>query len=246
MDIIGNGMVARAFTPYHHNNALDDVVIFASGVSDSSTTDDAEYRREQTLLYATLQQCAVADQRLVYFSSGGAIYGPTDHPRDERTPTYPTTRYGQQQLLCEGVIVNSGVRYLIVRLPNLVGPSQHHAQLIPALVNHALSGEATLFTNATRDLLDVDDCARLVVALLRNVPTDEIVTVASGVSCPIQAIFTIICDVLTVQPQVTHISKGDQQRFDISKMRGFLKERVQFDDTYPKQLIHKYLPSLVK
>lgn len=250
MKIIGGGMIARSFQPYIDDPQLRDVVIFASGVSDSATTAPEAYIREQTLLFDTLRACEDSGQRLVYFSSGGAIYGPRNATRTETSPTYPTTDYGRQQLLCEGAIINSGAPYLIIRLPNLVGPNQRGGQLIPTLVHQAMNGHARLFTRATRDLLDVDDSARLVVGLLHNHVAGEIVTVASGRSLPIDQIFTEICAILSITPETERIDKGDTQQFDISKLRYLLGDTLDVDaligEDYLKRILLNYVPSLVK
>ena len=238
MKVIGRGMVAHGFTPYAET--LPDVVIFASGVSDSTCTDLKAYARERHLLYNTLQTCHNNRQRIVYFSSGGAIYGHTDALRHEDTPTYPATDYGRHQLFCESVIINSGVPYLIVRLPNLVGPSHNTAQLIPALVQQARSGHARLFQRATRDLIDITDMAALTVRLLQTHTTNQLVTIASGISTPAIDLFAHIQAVLGTQAEVTLLDKGDQQRFSISKLCQLVDIVPPFPSDYHERLIRKY------
>ena len=44
--VIGNGLVASAFSKYKND---DDVIIFASGVSNSSTNKKEEFEREINL-----------------------------------------------------------------------------------------------------------------------------------------------------------------------------------------------------
>ena len=61
--IIGNGSVARVLED------RDDLVFFASGVSNSSCKDENEYQREFNLL-----KTVPVDQHVVYFSNLGIYY----------------------------------------------------------------------------------------------------------------------------------------------------------------------------
>lgn len=215
--ILGSGMLATALAAYAGD--VLDAVLFACGVSDSTTADAAAYLREASLLDATIRDARGADSRLVYFSSGGAVYGPTAGLRDEGTPLRPATAYGHHKVAMEARIRASGVRYLIVRFPNLVGPRQNGAQLVPSLVRQALDGHVTIQRHATRDLLDVDDAARLVADLLRLGGEREVIQVASGVSTPVAGILDHIVRILDVRPSVDVLDAGEAQRFDERAMR---------------------------
>ncbi|MEJ2498930.1 MAG: hypothetical protein P8Y46_06430 [Sulfurovaceae bacterium] len=49
--IIGNGMLAHEFSDYKDDN---DIIIFASGVSNSGETRESEFEREKELLTKTI------------------------------------------------------------------------------------------------------------------------------------------------------------------------------------------------
>ena len=131
MRIIGDGLIARSLRPFA--GTRDRVLIFASGVSDSSCTSEAAYARECALLYEALEDVRSTGSRIVYFSGAGALYGRWVRPATESGPVEPRSPYGRHQLLCEAVIAASGVSYLIARLPNVVGGAANPGQLIPAL-----------------------------------------------------------------------------------------------------------------
>ncbi|MFQ6310265.1 hypothetical protein [Lysobacter capsici] len=62
--IVGNGLIAEAFKArYEHDRT---VVIFASGVSNSSETSEQAFLRERRLLLETLR---TAEGKFVYFST---------------------------------------------------------------------------------------------------------------------------------------------------------------------------------
>jgi hypothetical protein len=89
--IIGNGSIARVLKD------RKDLVFFASGVSNSSCTDESEYEREFNLL-----KTIPIDQHIVYFSNLG-IY-------------YKKDRYTQHKINIEEYIRNNYKSYTIVRI----------------------------------------------------------------------------------------------------------------------------------
>ncbi len=186
MKIIGHGMIAQSLLPYHDRSS--NAVIFASEVANSRTTNEQAYEREYQLLYETLHACTAEGKQIVYFSSAGAIYGETNSPRTETTPLFPTTAYGRHKLLCQSVIANSGANYLIVRLANLVGRAQNASQLVPALVEQIKQGRVTILAQAVRDLLDVDDFAKILLCVLAADLTKQTLLVASGHSIAVAEI----------------------------------------------------------
>jgi nucleoside-diphosphate-sugar epimerase len=244
MKIVGRGMIARALEVYQ--NQFDDVVIFASGIADSTTNDPLEFEREYRLLYETIRTCLLQKKRLVYFSSGGAIYGQTNAPRSEHTPLFPTTAYGRHKLLCEALIQQSTLAYLIVRLPNLVGARQNNGQLIPMLVHQALRGKATIFEHATRDLVDVEDFASILMRLLDVVKTSETIIIASGYSLSVTEIFDEIEAVLKTKAHIEYAAKGDKQLFNVEKLRQLLHNDLVFHPNYFKDVIQKYAAQIAK
>ncbi|MEO7210677.1 MAG: hypothetical protein ABIY35_07020, partial [Chitinophagaceae bacterium] len=60
--IIGKGMVAKGFRNYEKN---DDILVFASGVSNSANTSTVEFEKEQSLLQDTIINHP--GKKLIYF-----------------------------------------------------------------------------------------------------------------------------------------------------------------------------------
>ncbi|MFN5841955.1 MAG: hypothetical protein ACK45G_01855, partial [Bacteroidota bacterium] len=60
--IVGSGLLANAFSSFR---SVDDMVIFASGVSNSTSTDRNQYDREVELLRKYINRQA----KLIYFST---------------------------------------------------------------------------------------------------------------------------------------------------------------------------------
>jgi hypothetical protein len=89
--IIGNGNIAKVLKD------KDNIVFFASGVSNSSCTDEKEYKREFNLL-----KTVSANKHIVYFSNLG-IY-------------YKKDRYTQHKIDIEEYIRNTYKSYTIIRI----------------------------------------------------------------------------------------------------------------------------------
>lgn len=238
MQILGRGMVARSLQPFSECHV--DTMVFAGGVAQSGQLESTEYRRELDLLDAALEECTRRSLRIVYFSSGGAVYGPTATTRDELTPLLPTSAYGCHKRDCENLIRSSGVRHLIVRLANLIGPNQNRAQLIPALVQQILSGSVNVQRLAERDILDSADFASILNDLLHVVSQSETIVLASGISIAVPSLVDLIQSALGISAKVEITDSGEPQRFSIERLLTYLPG-LSFTNDYTVRIIHQYV-----
>ena len=240
MNIQGNGLLATAFRSIGDSTVPG--IVFARGVSDSTSTDEGGYHRELELLRAATDLALESGQPIVYFC-GAPVYGSFEACRHEDDELRPQTRYGRHQADAERVIRSSGARYLIARTPNVVGPGGHAHQLIPALVRQATSGRVHVQASASRDLLDVDDLVLLTQRLLAQAPSDMVVNVATGISTPITAIVRHIVEILAVEPEVVSQSGGERQLFDVARLDSLVGP-LAFDRWYPYRVLDRYVPGL--
>jgi hypothetical protein len=107
--IVGNGLLARAFEP--HFGMDPDVIVFASGVSNSMETRSSEFARERTLLRQSL---AAGARRLLYFGSCGVASAEAG-----------STPYMVHKESMESLVLSSPGG-LVLRLPQVVGITQKH------------------------------------------------------------------------------------------------------------------------
>lgn len=242
-DVIGSGLLAGAFSSAAETGPS--AIICASGVADSQCIDESAFRRERALLHDLTRRARARDAVLVYFS-GAPVYGSVSGLRVESEDATPETPYGQHQLECERLVADGGSRYLVLRLPNVVGSGGHPNQLIPSLVAQTLSGSVVTKSGATRDLLDVDDLVTIVAALLRSGMDNGIVNVASGVSSPVLELVEIIAAVLCVSPSVVVADGGDRQEFSTAKVRDLLAEYPRFEPDYPGNVLRRRAPAIAR
>jgi nucleoside-diphosphate-sugar epimerase len=182
---------------------------------------------------------------LVYFS-GAPVYGRATGIRVETSRVAPETPYGRHKLECERLVADSGARYLVLRLPNIVGPTGNPNQLIPSLVAQVAEGSVVVMAGATRDLLDVDDLEAIVRGLLGLGAADAILNVASGISTPVLRLTDDIAAILGVSPSILSVEGGEGQDFSTALVRGLLPEYPRFEHDYPARVLARRVPSILR
>ena len=162
---------------------------------------------------------AAGVHRLVFTSSGGAIYGDTEKPATETSPLKPLSYYGGHKLLAEQYVRWSGVDHAIARPSNVYGPHQPaggEGAVVATFVS-AAQHSSTLVVHGDgtqrRDFLHVAD---LVSALLLLGGHHETGTwnISSGVATSVLDLARLLQQ-LTGRPlQITH---GDRRPGDINE-----------------------------
>ena len=116
---------------------------------------------------------SAGSRRLVFVSSGGAVYGSTTRAVDELGRPRPSSYYGIHKLAAEAHVVLSGLPNLVLRPSNIYGPGQRSGRegaVVASFVEQAFEGGALHIHgdgSQTRDLLHVDDAVEAIVHLGR-------------------------------------------------------------------------------
>lgn len=241
MRIIGRGFVSRSFAALGGQHP--DVLLFGAGVSDSLCEDPRQFQREADLLYSAVQHCRRSGLKLVYFSSAGMVYGNYEEEVREDGPAFPRSAYGRHKLAFESVIRLAGVRHLILRLSNPVGPGQQGHQLVPSLYEQVRRGYVTVWRGAHRDLIDIADAVRLTDALLRSGPDQDTVNLASGHSVAVEDIVTYLEERLGAFVLRNTVDRGDSYRVNVDKLRARVPAELAapFDPHYYRRVLDAYL-----
>lgn len=246
MEVIGDGMIARAFV--NSQMEMDDVVVFAAGVSRSTATETVEFQREADLLSEVIGDARAGRRRLLYFSTASAhLYGNGDgSPRSEEDPVSPTTAYGRHKVEMEKAIRASGVDHLILRVTEVVGPHQRRHQLLPALVSQVADGVVTIYRGARRDLIDVADLVAIAAELLTGDLHRTTVNIASGYPVTAEELvaYLIALSGRTVTKVYVDIPAND---YNVSTKRmaqhAPSTARMGFSPTYYRSVIDRYYRS---
>ena len=188
----------------------------------------------------SLDSAARLDVPFVYFV-GAPIYGPFRSWVDEDTPIHPRTEYGLHQARAEGRIRAHRARHLIVRLPNVVGPGANEHQLIPSLLRQARSGSIHVQEGATRDLIQAEDVAEAVTALLRAGVANRTVVVASGISTSARDLSVWLLAETRLAARIVASEGGEAQRFRIDLLRSLAPGAPVFAVDYPRRVVADYV-----
>lgn len=222
--IVGEGMIARAFAHFAKN---EDVVVFASGVSNSAETDPSAFQREHELLLHHLQQDHA--RRLIYFGSCN-VANPLQ-----------LSDYFQHKRAMEELVSTSGNGF-VFRLPQVVGHTRNRHTLTNHLYDCIRQGRpVSLWTRAQRNLIDVDDVSAIVGELLSRTELPRVVSVASPWSMRMGTLIELFEEVIGKKAVVIPVDRGDSFEVD-SRLAEHVAHDIglDFGPDYPRRIIRKY------
>lgn len=225
--VIGNGMVARAFESYKTN---DQFVIFASGVSNSKNINPEAYERELRLLKKSIDENR--EKILVYFSTC-SIYDPGEE----------NSKYVLHKKQIEQLIQEEQKQFFIFRVSNLVGQSSNRNTILNFYVYHILNGiNFDLWTNATRNLIDVDDMYKIADEILKKgTLKNQVINIANTQNYSTQEVIIAIEGLWKTKANYIPIQKGNAFDIDLLVTRPIMKELgIHFGKDYLTNLLRKY------
>ena len=137
--IIGSGLIAKVFKDA---KLPENVLIHASGVSDSSCVDEAEFARDKKLLQLSLS----TKKRVVYFSSQGCA------------AATPINYYYEHKKNLEEIILSASGDNIVLRVPQIASRRGNPKNLFNFFYNALLSEPViNCYNGAERNLIkDVD------------------------------------------------------------------------------------------
>ena len=160
--IVGNGLIANLF----RENDRENVVFFASGVSNSLETDKSAFLREENLIRNTIKENP--NKIFIYFSTC-SIYDSSKNG----------SSYVNHKLKMEQIVEELANQFLILRVSNAVGKGGNPNLLMNYLVNaFHQEKEITVHTLATRNLIDADDIKNITLKFINENSFNKIINVA--------------------------------------------------------------------
>lgn len=155
--------------------------------------------------------------KIVYISSGGAIYGTKSKSKHkENEDVFPISSYGVIKLATEKYLMEYaqlyGIKPLIIRLSNPYG--KYHYSMKQGVINVALTkalrGEQMEIWGSgdgRKDYIYVEDFVRLLFLLLGKDITNEVINIASG---QLLSVNEVISAVKKLEPSLaTHHTGAD-------------------------------------
>ncbi|MGD1994429.1 MAG: NAD-dependent epimerase/dehydratase family protein [Anaerolineae bacterium] len=158
--------------------------------------------------------CAVGLPKVIYISSGGAIYGePERLPCDEAHPVHPLSPYGVSKYAVEQYLhtyrESYGLDYTVLRYANVYGPRQDphgEAGVVAIFSDQMLADERpTIYGSGeqARDFVYVADCARANLLAL-NQGSGRAYNLGTGRATSINALAALLKETTGYQGSVAH------------------------------------------
>ena len=175
----------------------------AAHASVRESTEDPQYDAEVNILGSLniLQNCVAQKvKKVVFASTGGALYGDTDtRPTPENHPTKPVSPYGAAKLSIEQYLHYYReilqLPYVVLRYANVYGPRQNphgEAGVVAIFSQKMIVGEQPVINGdgeQTRDYVNVKDVAEANLKALKSDLNNETFNIGTGQETSVNELF---------------------------------------------------------
>lgn len=223
--IIGKGLIASLFVDEDHGN----VIFFASGVSNSSETDEKQFAREEQLILDTLS--SNQNQLFIYFSTC-SIYDSSK----------TNSLYVLHKLKMEEIIKTKTKKFLILRVSNAVGKGGNPNLLINYIVRSVKDNQQiNVHTKATRNIIDVEDIKNLTLDLINSNHYNRIINIAYPYNFGIIEILEVVERFYDKKLNLNLIKSGESYNVSIPDIENyFISNQLMNKENYLLNLLKKY------
>lgn len=222
--IVGNGLIAKAFDNFKD----DQVIVFASGVSNSLEQRRQEFDREENLLRNVINENP--EKKIVYFS--------TCYFNDIKKKK----KYVIHKEKMENLLKNSN-RYLIMRLPIVIGRNGNKNNFFNHICNSIKEKrEITVYKNLKRSLIDIDDVVKYTNLIISKKKQNFIVNLSSKFSWSVDFLVREIAIIMNSKVNIKLIDGlSENEHIDTSLLQSLDNKKIVSDKYYYKKVLKKYL-----
>lgn len=230
--IVGTGLIARAFL--RRKARLDNVCVYAAGVSNSTCSDEREYVRDRLRLQksmATLDGSVL----LVYFSTCSV-----------EDPWSKAGRYVVHKRDLEHMVEDRNGPSVVIRASQVAGFTPNpHTILNYLYARISRSERFDLWQRASRNIVDVEDVERIVADLIRNESLRSgTVNVANPHNSSIAQIVAAFEKIKNRRAIYNLLDKGGEYGIDTTRIEpSILRNGIVFDENYLSNTLAKYYPT---
>ena len=197
------------------------------GTSMQKPSFDAEVNVVGTV--NTLEAARACGAEVVFWSTGGAIYGDVDGPAAEDTPRRPVSAYGIAKLCAEAYVDGwnriHGSNHAVLRFANVYGPRQSpelEGGVVSIFMERLQRGEETLVFGdgeQTRDYVFVGD---VVEAALAAAGRGGIYNIGTGTETTVNELHRLCAEIARVEGVPRHVDArpGDARRSVLDPSRA--------------------------
>lgn len=220
--VVGNGLIASKFLSFETNS---EVIIFASGVSNSNEINDQFFQKEKELIY----NFHSTEKKFVYFSSLLIEY-----------PCMKNKRYVKHKKEIEEIIGKNFKNYVIFRLPNVVGKSKNKHTFFNFFLEKILKGEELFIEKkSTRFFLDSDDLEKLISPIILDKSINRMtINVCLNNKISIIDFVELMCESLNKNIKIIELDSGCDTSF-VNTFPNYIEDKSNTIN-YNKTLVQKY------
>lgn len=222
--IIGNGSIANIFKSEFEKD--DSIIIFASGVSNSSENRQSEYLRETKLLTETLLK--FSEKKIIYFSS---IYS-----------KHVNSDYFNHKESMENLILGKSKNFIIIRLPQIISNSGNKNNLVNFLVDSIKNNcNVEIQKNVYRAIIDIDDVKKVTLEIIKNFK-NKVFNFSKVERISVIDLCEMIFDILNHRVNIIQVSpKFETPNLENSPEIDYILENLIEKENYTNKILKKYL-----
>lgn len=182
-------------------------------------------------------------EEFIFASTGGAIYGEPEYlPCDEGHPVNPICPYGVSKLAAERYVEfygqAHGIRYAILRYPNVYGPRQDplgEGGVVAIFAGHMTQREPVVIHGSgeqQRDFLYVSDVVRANL-LTQEALQGQIYNLGTGVGTSVNELFSVMSRLAGYDGQPTHGPPKPGETFKICLDASKARRELDWEPLVP-------------
>ena len=230
--IVGSGFIAKSFNDQKHELEKLNICLYAAGVSNSQTNDKNLLIKDKNRIIDFSKKFD-KKKKLVYISTCSI----EDPSRNENS-------YVRNKVYIEGLLKEMFNKFLIIRLPEVVGKNDNKTSLINFL-HHSIKNKIKfdIWKKAKRNIIDIEDVVSIVMILLKKTTLNNTkVNIANPINCEVSEIVKNLEMLSATKADYNLIDKGDDSwHIDISEISKIIKSnKINFDQNYLYKVLKKY------
>jgi dTDP-4-dehydrorhamnose reductase len=224
--IIGNGLLGNGFKNSKYN--FDDYIIFTSGVSNSKENDIKEFEKEKNLLVKVINENS--DLKLIYFSSLLIVNSENE--------------YYRHKLEIENLIKKNTDKYIIFRVPQIVGKIGNPNNLVNFIKNSIINKNSIeIYGDVERSLIYVNDLVNITFYCFDKVNSTTLFL--SGIEkIKVIDLCHIIGDILNIEPIYNKINTQQNDKW-VFENSDLINESINKNGICKNDYTKKILKNIV-
>ena len=230
--IIGSGFMAKSFHDQIQELQKLNICLYAAGISNSQTKDKNLLIKDQNRIIDFSKKFD-QKKKLVYLSTCSI-----NDPSRNKNP------YVKNKLHIESLLKEKFNKFLIIRLPEVVGKNDNKTNLIN-FFHHSIKNKKKfeIWTKAIRNIIDIQDVVLVTMILLKNYfPNNTIINIANPIHYKVREIVKNIEKLTNMKANYNLVDKGDDNwQIDISEISEIIKNnKINFNQNYLYKVLKKY------